>query len=88
LSSLVGVPLSLYAAIAICDQQLSPEAHAALCALAVFPPKPQSFSEETALAMGRQSREVLEELCEVGLLENWGSTRYTLHQAVADYIRT
>jgi transcriptional regulator with XRE-family HTH domain len=87
LSSLAGVPLSLYAAIAICDQQLSPEAHAALCALAVFPPKPQSFSEETALAMGRQPREVLEELCDVGLLENWGSRRYTLHQAIADYTR-
>jgi hypothetical protein len=67
---------------------ISPYAHAALCALAVFPPKPQSFSQETALAMGRQPREVLEELCDVGLLENWGSGRYTLHQAVADYTRT
>jgi hypothetical protein len=81
-------PLSLYTAIAICDQQLSPEAHAALCALAVFPPKPQSFSEEAALAMSQQPREILDILGSAGLLENWGSSRYSLHQTIADYART
>jgi len=29
----------------------------------------------------------LDELWDVGLLENWGSERYALHQAIADYIR-
>jgi len=87
-ASLVGtVPLSLYAAIAICDQQLSPQAHAALCTLAVFPPKPQSFSEEAALAMSRQPREILDTLRDAGLLEYWGPSRYSLHPTVADYAR-
>lgn len=81
-------PLSLYAAIAICDQQLNEQAHAALCALAVFPPKPHSFSEEAALAMSRQPRETLDALWVAGLLESWGPGRYSLHQTIADYTRT
>jgi transcriptional regulator with XRE-family HTH domain len=81
-------PLSLYTTIALCDQQLSPEAHAALCALAIFPPKPQSFSEEAALAMSQQPREILDTLWTTGLLENWGPSRYSLHQTIADYART
>jgi transcriptional regulator with XRE-family HTH domain len=80
-------PLSLYAAITICAQQLNPQALAALDALAIFPPKPQSFSEEAALAMSRQSRETLDELCNAGLLENLGPSRYCLHPTVADYAR-
>ena len=87
LSPTETTPLSLYAAIALCDQQLSPEAHAALCALAVFPPKSQSFSEEAALAMSQQPREILDTLWTAGLLENWGPSRYSLHQTVADYAR-
>lgn len=81
------VPLSLYAPIAICDQQLSPQAQAALRTLAIFPPKPQSFSEEAALAISQQPRETLDELCVTGLLEYWGSGRYSLHQTIADYAR-
>ncbi len=79
--------LSLYAVIAICDQQLSQQAYAALYALAVFPPKPQSFSEEAALAMSQQPRELLDTLQDAGLLEYWGPSRYSLHQTVADYVR-
>lgn len=77
--------LSLYATIAISDQQLSPQAHAALGALAIFLPKPHSFSEEAALAMSQQPREILDELCKTGLLEYWGPRRYCLHQTIADY---
>lgn len=83
-----NVPLSLYAAITICAQQLTPQAQATLNALAIFPPKPQSFSEEAALAMSRQSRETLDELYNAGLLENWGPGRYCLHPTVANYART
>jgi hypothetical protein len=87
-TNLVGnAPLSLYAVIDICDQQLSQQARAALYALAVFPPKPQSFSEEAALAMSQQPREILDTLQDAGLLECWGPNRYSLHQTVADYIR-
>jgi len=81
------VPLCLYATIAICAQQLSPQAHACLCALAVFPANPQSFSEEAALAMSQQPRKTLDVLCDFGLLENYGSRRYSLHQMIADYAR-
>ena len=82
-----GIPPSLYATIAVSDQQLSPQAHAALCALAAFPPKPSSFSEEEALVVSQQPAEVLDELWDTGLLETYGTGRYTLHQTVADYAR-
>jgi len=86
-SSLTEImPLSLCAAIAICDQQLSLQAHTALCNLTIFPPKPHSFSEEAALVLSRQPRKTLEELCRIGLLESYSPGRYTLHQTVADYV--
>lgn len=79
-------PLYLYAAMAICDQYLSPQAHAALCTLSIFASKPESFSKEVALEVSKQSIETLDELLDVGLLQNWGPDRYTLHQIVADYV--
>ncbi|HEX7734969.1 MAG TPA: tetratricopeptide repeat protein [Ktedonobacteraceae bacterium] len=84
----VDVPLSLHVAIAISAQRLSPMAHAALCDLALFPPKPNSFSEEAALAVSAAPVETLDELWDAGLLENAASGRYTLHQTIADYART
>ncbi|HEX3643146.1 MAG TPA: basic secretory protein-like protein, partial [Ktedonobacteraceae bacterium] len=81
------MPLYLHATIAICDQQLESQAHTALCALAFFPSKPQSFSEEAALAASQQPEETLDMLRDVGLLETCGPGRYTLHQAVANYAR-
>ena len=81
-------PFSLYAAIAMCTKQLSREALATLSTLAIFPPKPHSFSEEAALVVSQQPREMLDELCNAGLLECWGSGRYSLHQTVAHYART
>jgi DNA-binding XRE family transcriptional regulator len=82
-----AIPLSLHATIAICDQRLSQQAHDVLCAISIFPSKPNSFSQEAALALSQQSNEVLDELWESGLLENWGPQRYALHQAVVDYAR-
>ncbi len=81
-------PFSLYSAIAMCSQQLSREAMATLCVLALFPAKPHSFSEEAALAMSQQPREMLDELWNAGLLECWGPGRYSLHQTVVHYART
>lgn len=80
--------LTLYATITTCDQQLTPQAHAALRALAIFLPKPHSFSEEAALVISQQPRETLDELCNAGLLECWGPRRYSLHQTIADYLCT
>jgi transcriptional regulator with XRE-family HTH domain len=78
------MPFSLHAAVAMCDQQLSPQAHAALWALASFLPKLESFSQEVALTVTQEPVETLDALCDAGLLEVWGPRRYLLHQAVAD----
>ncbi len=77
--------LSLYAAIAMSEQQLGVEAHATLCALVVFPAKPSSFSEEAALLVGQTTGETLDELWDAGLLESSSVGRYCLHQTVIDY---
>jgi tetratricopeptide (TPR) repeat protein/transcriptional regulator with XRE-family HTH domain len=76
--------LSLRSVIAVTDQTLPEEARAALYALAVFPPKPNSFSEDAALAVAACKEETLDVLIDAGLLESNGD-RYTLHQTIADY---
>jgi hypothetical protein len=86
LSLVKMVPFSLYSAIAMSVEQLSRGALAALCALAIFPPKPYCFSEEAALAMSQQPREMLDELWNAGLLECWEPGCYSLHQAVVYYV--
>ena len=80
-------PLSLQSVISISDQQLEEQARAALRALAVFPAKPNTFSEEAALAVCQAPVEVLDMLTDAGLLESAGSGRYTLHQTIWDYAR-
>ncbi|MHB8600299.1 MAG: tetratricopeptide repeat protein [Ktedonobacteraceae bacterium] len=78
-------PISLYAAIAVSTQRLDKGEYDALRALAIFPPKPNSFSEEAALAVSTAPAETLDILWDTGLLESSGSGRYTLHQTIADY---
>src|SRR5438876_7243496 len=68
----VGTPLSLQSIIAVTDQQLGEQARSALYALSVFPAKPNSFSEEAALAVTASAVEVLDELADAGLLESSG----------------
>ncbi|MBV9232337.1 MAG: tetratricopeptide repeat protein, partial [Chloroflexi bacterium] len=82
-----NTPLSLQSVIAVTDQQLNEEARAALYELSVFPAKPNTFSEEAALAVARCPVEVFDTLSDAGLLESSGSGRYTLHQTIADYAR-
>ncbi len=81
------VPLSLQSIIAVTDQQLSTKQRAALYALAVFPAKPHSFSEEMAREVAACTNETLDALADTGLLESASSDRYTLHQTIADYTR-
>lgn len=85
----VETSLSLQSIISVTDQLLSLEARAALYALAVFPAKPNTFSEEAALAVANCSTDELDALSDAGLLESSGSERdrYTLHQVIADYAR-
>lgn len=80
-----GTPLSLQSAIAVSDQRLDENARNVLRALSVFPAKPNSFSEEAALAVAQASVETLDVLADAGLLESSGVGRYTLHQTIADY---
>lgn len=88
IQSSVGTTQSLYAAISISVQDLPAKARRALRALAVFPPKPHSFSEEAALAVCRYAPELtLDPLVDSGLLESDMAGRYCFHQTVSDYAR-
>ncbi|TMC65450.1 MAG: tetratricopeptide repeat protein, partial [Chloroflexota bacterium] len=80
--------LSLQSVFAVTDQQLNESERAALYALSVFPPKPNSFSEEAALVVAACTVEILDALTDTGLLESSGEDRYTLHQTIADYAHT
>lgn len=77
--------ISLRTVIAVTDQQLNERTRAALHALSVFPARPNSFSEEAALAITDDTVETLDQLIDAGLLEISGPDRYSLHQTVADY---
>jgi len=78
---------SLQLAIALSDQQLDEQERQALYALSVFPAKPNSFSEEAAVAVIRMPVETLDIVSDAGLLESSGPGRYTLHQTIVDYAR-
>ncbi|GAC1623342.1 MAG: hypothetical protein NVS4B11_18030 [Ktedonobacteraceae bacterium] len=80
-----GTSFSLQAVIALSEQQLAQEARQALRALALFAPKPNTFSEEAALAVAHVSTKTLDVLEDAGLLEVSNPNRYTLHQTITDY---
>ena len=87
-TSLPGdTPISLQTVIAVTDQQLAPQTRQTLYALAVFPPRPNTFSEEAALAIAACTVATLDQLTDTGLLEISGTDRYSLHQTIADYAR-
>lgn len=80
--------VSLQTVIGVSDNALHPDTRQALYALACLPPKPNTFSEEAALAIAAIDGETLDTLCDSGLLESRGAGRYTLHQTIVDYART
>jgi tetratricopeptide (TPR) repeat protein/transcriptional regulator with XRE-family HTH domain len=77
--------LSLDSVITVTGQMLDVQTRNALYMLSVFPPKPDSFSEEAALAVMDAPVEILDTLGDVGLLETSAAGRYSLHQTIADY---
>jgi tetratricopeptide (TPR) repeat protein/transcriptional regulator with XRE-family HTH domain len=83
----VEISLSLQSVISVTDQLLSESARKTLYALSVFPPKPNTFSEEAALAVAACTLDELDALCDAGMLESNGVDRYHLHQVIADYAR-
>ena len=79
---------SLQSVIALSDERLDDtQAQRMLRALSLFPPKPNTFSEEAAVAVSQQPAETLDTLCDVGLIESSGPGRYMMHQTIADYAR-
>ncbi|WP_201387620.1 helix-turn-helix domain-containing protein [Ktedonobacter sp. SOSP1-85] len=80
-------PITLQSILAVSDQLLPAKAQEALRALAVFPAKPDTFSEEAALEVSHTSTGTLDVLSDMGLIESVGIGRYTLHQVIADYAR-
>lgn len=81
-----GASISLEAVINVSDEALADEeARNALRALSVFPPKPNTFSEDAALAATATPTWVLDKLYDFGLIESSGAQRYAMHQAIADY---
>ena len=82
-----GSPLSLQAVIEVSDDQLDENTRNALYALSIFPAKPNSFTEEAALAVCAMPVETLDGLIDAGLLESSSPGRYTFHQIIVDYAR-
>ncbi|HEX7737719.1 MAG TPA: tetratricopeptide repeat protein [Ktedonobacteraceae bacterium] len=80
-------PISLQTVIAVTDQQLDPQTSQTLYDLSAFPPRPNTFTEEAALAVTASTIAILDQLTDTGLLEISGSDRYSLHQTIADYAR-
>jgi len=79
---------SLQSVIALSDERLDDiQAQSMLRALSLFPPKPNTFSEEAAVAVSNQPAETLDTLCDVGLIESSGPGRYMMHQTITDYAR-
>lgn len=83
-----GTPLCLQTAIHISEARLTEVSRRALAALAVFPAKPDAFSEEAALTVAKIQAQTLDSLVDVGLIEINGDGRYQLHQTIVDYQRT
>jgi tetratricopeptide (TPR) repeat protein len=81
----LGTPLSLHAMIGLSVETLDTVAYQALTDLSIFLPKPNSFSEEAALAVINLPGSVLDRLVDSGLVECTGNDRYTLHQTIWDY---
>jgi hypothetical protein len=82
-----GSPLSLQGTIATSYNTLSSQAQLALRTIAIFPPKPQSFSEEAALSICLIETEMLDELVDSGLITYQAPNRYQIHQTISDALR-
>lgn len=82
-----GSSAALHAAIAMSYDVLSSQAQTCLHALAIFPPGPQSFSEEDALSICHIETTMLDELVDSGLLTYIAADRYQLYPTIRDMLR-
>lgn len=81
-------PISLLAAIDISNNRLPLASQRLLHDLAVFPPKPNTFSADAATAIAEATAEAADSLIDAGLVEPGRNDRYSLHQTIFDYART
>lgn len=83
------LPLSLLTVIAISTETLPEETRRAFNALSLFPPKPNTFTEEAALsvcaAVTLAPLIALDSLVDGGLVEYLSADRYTLHPILAEF---
>ncbi|HEX6819781.1 MAG TPA: NB-ARC domain-containing protein [Ktedonobacterales bacterium] len=77
---------SVLACIDASYRAVSPRARSLLVALSLFPPKPNTFSEDVALAVGAAEPRVLDTLVDSSLVEAVQEGRYALHQCIAEYV--
>jgi tetratricopeptide (TPR) repeat protein len=82
-----NIPCSLQTMIGLSEAALTTEVRHSLRALAYFPPKPNTFSEQAALAVSGGTLDILDNLVDSGLVECVPPDRYTLHQTISDYLR-
>lgn len=76
---------SLQESIALSYQALNSNAQQTLVQLAAITISTQAFSEEAVVARCAMAIEDLDELVDVGLLQNTGINHYTIHQTIADF---
>jgi len=83
-----GVDISIQSVLAVSYLHLPALAQQALCSFAVLPAKPARVTRQAALAVTNASNEVLDTLCNAGLLEQSGTNDYMIHTIIADYARS
>ncbi len=66
----------------------SDEARRAILNLAIFRPKPNTFSKDIARQVAGTEAAVLYDLSDIGLIEHYGDGEYTMHRVIAEYART
>jgi tetratricopeptide (TPR) repeat protein len=78
--------ISLKAVIGVRYEALDDNARQMLRAVSIFPPKPNTFSEDAASATAATSGKTFRDhLVDAGLVEDVGGDRYTLHQTIRDF---
>lgn len=75
---------SLRSVISLSENLLSEEARRAFHSLGLLPPKPERFSESTALGVAGCTTEILDTLVDLGLLEP-ADDDYLMHKTIHDY---
>jgi tetratricopeptide (TPR) repeat protein len=81
------VPVTLAASIRFSEVMLDAQSRQTLQALSLFPPKPNTLSEEAALAVSGMTINTIDTLLARGLLESAGPGRYTMHPTISGYAR-